>query len=156
MRAEYDPLLCARCVFNMISQIKPHISQADIAWYYEYCSTWRETEHARANIPARNLAAGKKYLEAWYVSNCGVQSKREGYVRELIKHMDVHKYGYNGKYSCPKSQNKHCDQHNFVRELMKHIDVDKYSCGGKYSCPKSTKNRCHQMLNITYKFYLSL
>ena len=90
MRAEYDPLLCARCVFNMISQIKPQISHADIAWDYGYCSTRRETERARANIPARNLAAGKKYLEVWYVSNYGVQSKREGYVREVMKHMDVH------------------------------------------------------------------
>ena len=107
-----------RWLFNITMTYK---RSSDIQVSYGYCTRKNKTEHSQVINPARNLAAEKKHLAAWFVSNCAVQSKREGYVRELMKYIDVHKYG----------------------------------CGGNHSCPKSQFTRCDQMMNITYKFYLS-
>ncbi|KAI0217044.1 Alpha-(1,3)-fucosyltransferase C [Lamellibrachia satsuma] len=107
-----------RWLFNLTMTYK---RSADISWDYGLCTRKNETERVQKHDPARNLAAGKNHLAAWFVSNCDVQSKREGYVDELMKYIDVHKYG----------------------------------CGGNYSCQKSQNQRCDQMLNTTYKFYLS-
>ena len=96
-----------RWLFNITMTYK---QSSDIIWDYGHCSRKTEAERFRASNHTHNLATGKKHLAAWFVSNCVVQSKREGYVRELMKHIDVHEYGCGGKYSCPKSQNKHCDQ----------------------------------------------
>jgi alpha-1,3-fucosyltransferase len=52
----------------------------------------------------------------------------------------------------------HCNtfsgRDELVRKLQGFIDVDVYGKCGKMSCPKSS-NQCSEMLNTTYKFYLS-
>ncbi|XP_046573117.1 glycoprotein 3-alpha-L-fucosyltransferase A-like [Haliotis rubra] len=48
---------------------------------------------------------------AWFVSHCGTPSKREVYVQELRKHIDVDIYGscrYNKSYDCPKKRFVKC------------------------------------------------
>ncbi|XP_046546800.1 glycoprotein 3-alpha-L-fucosyltransferase A-like [Haliotis rubra] len=48
---------------------------------------------------------------AWFVSNCGTPSKREVYVKELRKYIDVDIYGscrYNMSYHCPKERPLEC------------------------------------------------
>ncbi|XP_046349983.2 glycoprotein 3-alpha-L-fucosyltransferase A-like [Haliotis rufescens] len=48
---------------------------------------------------------------AWFVSNCGTPSKREVYVRELRKHIDVDIYGAcrnNKSFDCPKGRSFEC------------------------------------------------
>ena len=50
-----------------------------------------------------NFADGKSKKVAWVVSNCQTQSKRETYVEELKKHIDVDIYGSCGTLSCNKS-----------------------------------------------------
>ncbi|XP_046573116.1 glycoprotein 3-alpha-L-fucosyltransferase A-like isoform X2 [Haliotis rubra] len=48
---------------------------------------------------------------AWFVSNCGTPSKREVYVQELRKHIDVDIYGAcrsNKSYDCPKELSLGC------------------------------------------------
>ena len=107
-----------RWLFNLTMTYK---RSSDITWEIGHCTRMSEAERTRAIDPERNIAAGKKHLAAWFVSNCGGQSKRQGYVRELMKYIGLHKYG----------------------------------CGGNYSCPKAQKKRCSEMLNTTYKFYMS-
>jgi alpha-1,3-fucosyltransferase len=80
-------------------------------------------EKARnANIkPAHN----KTKSVAWMVSHCETHSRRETYIKELGKYIDVDTYG---------------------------------PCGNRY-CPRhilySSDPKCYEMLESTYKFYLS-
>jgi len=43
-----------------------------------------------------------KHGVAWIASNCGVGSKRDAYVKELEKHIQVDKYGRCGNLTCQK------------------------------------------------------
>ncbi len=73
----------------------------------------------------RNFTANKTKLVAWMASKCVTHSRREDYVKELRKHLQVDIYGECGKLSC--------SQHDLV-----------------FSHPK-----CYDMLEYNYKFYLS-
>jgi alpha-1,3-fucosyltransferase len=46
--------------------------------------------------------ANKSRSIVWPVSNCRTSSKRELYVKELEKYIDVHVYGSCGSHKCPK------------------------------------------------------
>lgn len=48
-------------------------------------------------------------MVAWFASNCNTSSKREAYVAELSKHVQVDIYGKCGSLSCPPKQ-KQCDE----------------------------------------------
>ena len=43
-----------------------------------------------------------------------------------------------------------------VRALLPHIRVDVYGSCGKLKCDPATPEKCYEMVNQTYKFYLSL
>ena len=47
-----------------------------------------------------NYASGKKKNVMWFVSHCKTKSKREEYVRELRKYIDVDIYGKCGNLTC--------------------------------------------------------
>jgi len=85
------------------------------------------TKYGKSNI---KLAAKERSkdtaLIAWFVSNCNSKSGRESAVKELKKYIPVDVYG-SGSCSDPG-----------------------------LSCPRSKDAECLQMLNTTYKFYLSL
>lgn len=71
----------------------------------------------------------KKSLVAWMVSNCYTASRREAYVFELQKYIQVDVYG---------------DCINAVSPKNKLL-----------SCPKRLKDECWDMINEKYKFYLA-
>ena len=66
-------------LFNITMTYK---RSSDIQVSYGYCTRKNKTELSQVISPARNLAAGKKHLATWFVSNCGVQSKREATILE--------------------------------------------------------------------------
>ena len=73
-----------------------------------------------------NPASGKSKLAIWLVSNCYARSNRLQYVRQLQKFLDVDIISSKGK------------------------------CGGKDLCPKEKNEElCYDMIEKTYKFYLS-
>ena len=45
---------------------------------------------------------------------------------------------------------------NLVKDLSRYIQVDIYGGCGTLKCVKEKENTCNQMMNQTYKFYLSL
>lgn len=53
----------------------------------------------------------------WVVSNCFTESKREKYIRELGKYIDVDIYGKCGKSKCPKNSMSEC--HEFLSQRYK-------------------------------------
>ena len=95
-----------RWIFNITMTYK---RSSDVPWEYGHCYAKNEKE-VLTNNPKRNLAAGKKHLIGWFVTNCGAHSRRQRYVRELMNHIDVHKYGCGSKYSCPKSKKNLSDK----------------------------------------------
>ena len=57
----------------------------------------------------RKIEFGKRNKTvAWFVSKCNTQSRREVYVRELSKHIDIDIYGGCGTMKCPKFS-KECE-----------------------------------------------
>ena len=73
-----------------------------------------------------NPAKGKTKLAIWLVSNCNARSNRQGYVKILKKHVDVDIFSKGGK------------------------------CGGQDVCPRHLNSDvCYDMIENTYKFYLS-
>ena len=57
---------------------------------------WRRPHPTHPDIAAAANTPGKR-LVAWLVSNCRTDSKRELYVRELQKHVQVDVFGACGK-----------------------------------------------------------
>ena len=81
---------------------------SDVSFFYGECR--RKVPNAATKPMKYNYAQGKKHLVAWFVSNCNTQSKREVYVRELAKHIDIHKFGCGGNHSCPRTKEAYCDK----------------------------------------------
>ena len=79
----------------------------------------------KTHTSTKNYAKNKTKSVAWMATHCSTNGKRETYVEELKKYIDVDVYGGCGNLSCPR---------------------------GKHwiSNPK-----CYKMLANTYKFYLS-
>ncbi|XP_067668260.1 glycoprotein 3-alpha-L-fucosyltransferase A-like [Haliotis asinina] len=63
------------------------------------------------NVNISDVLRRKSRSIAWFVSNCDTPSKRELYVKELRKHIDVDIYGacrYNQSFDCPKERSFGC------------------------------------------------
>ena len=76
------------------------------------------------------LVKGKKKLIAWFVSNCGpTHSKREDYVKQLQRYIEVDVYGKCGPLRCPDKD---------VPLLTARMNEE-----------------CYNMLERDYKFYIS-
>lgn len=58
---------------------------------------------------ARNHAAGKSRLAAWFVSNCVAANRRYEFVQQLRQHIPVDVYGECGKFGCPRDDQPRCD-----------------------------------------------
>ena len=80
---------------------------SDVTFVYGECR--RKTAKPATSHVNFNYADGKKHLIAWFVSNCNTPSRREVYVGELARHVDVHKFGCGGNYSCPHTKHEYCD-----------------------------------------------
>ena len=52
--------------------------------------------------------------------------------------------------------NSKSDREGLVQSLAKHIKVDVYGGCGKLKCGRDRRKECYQMVNRSYKFYLSL
>lgn len=73
----------------------------------------------------KSYASGKTKLVAWMVSHCKTDGRREDFVRQLKRHINVDIYGDCGKLQCDRSQ------------LF------------------SSRPNCFDMIESKYKFYLS-
>ncbi|KAK7466044.1 hypothetical protein BaRGS_00037414 [Batillaria attramentaria] len=65
----------------------------------------------RPNPPYKDyasIAARKSKMAAWFVSHCNTPSRRQRYVEELQRHMNVDVYGNCGTMKCPKDREKDC------------------------------------------------
>lgn len=56
----------------------------------------------------RALWKSKKKEAVWMVSHCQTDSRREEYVKELKKHLEVDVYGGCGDHQCPRSRGDAC------------------------------------------------
>ncbi|XP_055900588.1 alpha-(1,3)-fucosyltransferase 11-like isoform X3 [Biomphalaria glabrata] len=58
----------------------------------------------------REILAKKTGVVAWMVSNCETSSRRENYIAELQKYLQVDVYGKCGKHKCPRICDRQCLQ----------------------------------------------
>ena len=80
---------------------------------YDLVIPYREINKRKNPIPDhRDYAAimkAKPKTAAWMVSHCGAPSRRDQYVKEMIKQgINVDIYGGCGKLKCPRSRHKSC------------------------------------------------
>ena len=74
-------------------------------------------------IPHRN----KTKMAVWPVSHCSTYSRREDYVRELSKYIDVDIYGACGKYHCSRSSQQSCMK-EWERKYMFYLSFENSIC----------------------------
>ncbi|KAI0217036.1 Alpha-(1,3)-fucosyltransferase C, partial [Lamellibrachia satsuma] len=101
-------LVQIRRLFNVTMTYK---RTSNIPWLYGRCRPLSNSEITVKLAAYRriNFAAGKKHVAAWFTSNCNAQSKRQVYVTNLMKYLDIHVYGIcGGTYSCPKGDATRC------------------------------------------------
>ena len=104
---------------NLFDFTASYRSDSDIMQSYGRCYKHKITP--RSFFLSHDMFELKTRNVAWFVSECITHSKRE----------------------------------NYVSELQKHIDVDIYGRCSNLKCPTDSWGYCYQMLNQTYKFYLS-
>ncbi|XP_055328684.1 alpha-(1,3)-fucosyltransferase C-like [Paramacrobiotus metropolitanus] len=75
---------------------------SDILGHYMYSAPLEQAP--------KNFAEGKNKLVAWYVSNCHTHSKRENYVKQLQKYVNVDVYGKCGSLKCSRNDEQACNQ----------------------------------------------
>jgi len=68
------------------------------------------TAARRPRRAARNHAAGKSRLVAWFVSNCVAANSRYEFVQQLRRHISVDVYGECGTFGCPRDDQPRCDR----------------------------------------------
>ncbi|XP_005101563.1 alpha-(1,3)-fucosyltransferase fut-6 [Aplysia californica] len=72
---------------------------------------WTHTAQPTRDDEYYQMALSKQKSVAWLVSNCGTPSRREAYVKEMQKYIDIDIYGPCGTLECPKSNNSECGEH---------------------------------------------
>ena len=106
MYTAYRRIKKQRWLFNITMTYK---RLSDVRWNYGECTTRNAIVDGGSRHIRRNYADGKKHIVAWFVSHCRTQSRREDYVRELARSIDVHIYGCGGRFACPRWRTKYCD-----------------------------------------------
>ena len=133
----YRSLEKERWLYNITMTYK---RASDVQFVYGECQP-KHPNTSTAQVKY-NYAEGKKHLIAWFVSNCNTQSRREVYVRELAKHIDVHKFGCGGKYSCPRTKSTYCDT-----ELLNHT-YKFYISFENSLCAEYVTEKVYRILNL--------
>jgi len=131
--APYDPpvgySIKKELLENFFNWSMSYRQDADIQLPYGSFRPLRQNEeHRRTGNENRineKYLNGSSAIVAWMASHCPTESKREDYVRELRKYIDVDVYGDCGELQCKKTAKSH-------------------------SSPE-----CYDMIESTYKFYLS-
>ncbi|CAG9810443.1 unnamed protein product [Chironomus riparius] len=89
---------------------------------------WREPEIVDDPQILEFVTKSKSKLAAWFVSHCDAPSNRESLTKKIQEFMEVDVYGDCGNLTCPM---------------------------GRTIYDKGNRQHCTDMLNSTYKFYLS-
>lgn len=77
--------------------------------------------------PKVDYSVGKKHMVAWFVSNCHTASKREDYVKELSKHIEVHIFGACGDHQCTPKMSPEC-YNNVSQEYRFYLSFENSNC----------------------------
>jgi len=87
-----------------------HRQDADISeLYYDHIHTPDDQELERERNISEKIDFEKKTKQiAWFVSHCHTNSRREDYVSQLQKYMNVDIYGACGPLKCNRSESKAC------------------------------------------------
>lgn len=80
-------------------------ADSDIQWPYGF---FESNQQGGPEQQMENYARGKTKLVAWFVSNCETESKREKYVENLKKYIQVDVYGKCGEYFCWAGEQEEC------------------------------------------------
>lgn len=113
------PILKFQHVFNWTMTYR---QDSDI--FYPYGQIVERTERS-AMKDYTEIFRKKKHSIVWFVSHCKTRSKREDYVKELQKYIEVDIYGGCGSLQCPRhgSKSKACNK-RLVDEYFFRIAFD--------------------------------
>lgn len=106
--------------FNLETPISRQIDKYASYYFYNWTMTYLNKSdlfapYARIikqstnyTIPSLSFVTNKTKLAAWFVSNCKTPSKRDKYVKELKKHVNIDIYGNCGPNKCAKKYLNKC------------------------------------------------
>lgn len=114
--------------FNITATFKPnsdvHVPYtgfdklSNLHRYSEYLKAFIQMQSKQDNFLDKQLKRPKKRLALWVVSHCHTSSKREEYIRELQKYMNVDVYGWCNWHSLPCDQSKITSKKACIREFF--------------------------------------
>ena len=101
--------------FNLTSS---HVPFSDVTMMYGRCAE-RTDDTVESNI---DFSVGKTGLAAWFVGHCNVGSRRDNYVRELMKYMPVDVFGgcLGSKKVCERFTTGHGDCNKSISVINSH------------------------------------
>ncbi|XP_063230901.1 alpha-(1,3)-fucosyltransferase C-like [Bacillus rossius redtenbacheri] len=96
------------------------------------------------NATPVEVPSGKTRLVAWFVSNCRTPGKRELYVQELSKHVQVDVYGKCGSPECPWHKRGEC-----LRRYKFYLSFENSLCRD-YATEKLFSVMRHDVVPVVY------
>ncbi|KAG8180692.1 hypothetical protein JTE90_006250 [Oedothorax gibbosus] len=90
----------------------------------------------------------KSKMAVWMVSNCASHCRREEYVKELEKYIDVEIYGLCGRATCPENKTDECLE-NFSKKFFFYLSFENSICDG-YITEKFYMILKHNMIPVVF------
>lgn len=149
--------------FNM--EAPPHSRYQGLAYMsgmFNWTMTYRDDSDVVVHYGSaihtgkRNFDERQLYLEwkkkskmaVWMVSNCASHSRREKYVQEMKKYIDVNTFGLCGMATCPENKTDQCLE-NFSRSFLFYLSFENSICAG-YITEKFYRSLKHNMIPVVF------
>ncbi|XP_077517325.1 alpha-(1,3)-fucosyltransferase C-like [Amblyomma americanum] len=94
---------------NMFNWTMTYRSDSDV--YLPYGRVVQRNGAVTSRKDLRIIWESKRKVAVWVVSNCQTHGRREAFLRELRRHLQVDVYGSCGLYRCPRYQEDSCYKH---------------------------------------------
>ncbi|XP_070393641.1 alpha-(1,3)-fucosyltransferase C-like [Dermacentor albipictus] len=102
------PVAWLKGLTNTINWTMTYRLDSDILDTYVRITDQKPALNLYSKKPLKRIWRQKSQMAAWAVSSCNTFGKREDYVRELRKYLDVDVYGHCGEKQCPRENEIAC------------------------------------------------
>ncbi|XP_055933249.1 alpha-(1,3)-fucosyltransferase C-like [Argiope bruennichi] len=131
---------------NMFNWTMTYRKDSDIAIPYGKAVRTNASSFDTNNV--YSLWRSKSKMAVWMVSHCDTDSRREDYVKELTKHMDVATYSECGVAVCPLNKTNECLK-KFSKQFFFYLAFENAICDD-YVTEKFYRTLNHGMIPVVF------
>ncbi|XP_037285456.2 alpha-(1,3)-fucosyltransferase C [Rhipicephalus microplus] len=144
----HTPLASLKSLNNTINWTMTYRLDSDILDNYVKITKLVPAEQPYDKDPLENIWQRKFKMAAWAVSSCETSGKREHYVRELRKYIDVDVYGDCDENKCPRKMETSCYK-MFARDYFFYLSFENCICRD-YVTEKLFKPLTYDIIPVVY------